>query len=108
VVLAGTPLLWHLRFDFNPNDLQNPNEPAVATYQELKKDPQIGANAIDILTLSLDDANATVRRLERLPTVAQTLTLGNFLPSDQTQKLMEISRAAAALEQLLNPSQVAP
>jgi hypothetical protein len=108
LVLAGTPLLWNLQFDFNPNDLQNPNEPAVATYQELKKDPQIGANAIDILVLSLDAANATARRLERLPTVAQTLTLSNFLPSDQTQKLMEISRAAAALEQPLNPSQVAP
>jgi hopanoid biosynthesis associated RND transporter like protein HpnN len=108
VVLAGTPLLFHLQFDFNPNDLQNPNEPAVATYQELKKDPQIGANAIDILTLSLDAANATARQLERLPTVAQTLTLSNFLPSDQTQKLVEIIGAAAALEQPLNPSQVAP
>jgi hopanoid biosynthesis associated RND transporter like protein HpnN len=108
VVLAGTPLLWQLRFDFNPNDLQNPNEPAVATYQELKKASQIGANAIDILTLSLDAADATARRLDLLPTVAQTLTLSNFVPSDQNQKLAETAKGAAALEQSLNPSQVAP
>jgi uncharacterized protein len=108
VVLAGTPLLLHVPFDFNPNDLQNPNEPAVATYRELKKDPQVGANAIDILAPSLDAANATARRLEVLPTVARTLTLSNFVPNDQTQELAEIGRAAAALEQPLNPSQAAP
>jgi len=27
VVLAGTPLLFHLNFDFNPVDLQSPNAP---------------------------------------------------------------------------------
>jgi uncharacterized protein len=107
VVLVGTPLLLHLPFDFNPNDLQNPNQPAIATYRELKKDPQIGANAIDILTPSLDAANATARRLEALPTVARTLTMSNFVPSDQDQKLAEIARAAAALERPLNPSHVA-
>jgi uncharacterized protein len=108
VVLTGTPSLLHLRFDFNPNDLQNRNEPAIATYRDLKKDPQVGAKAIDILTPSLDAANATARRLEALPTVARTLTLSNLVPDDQDQKLAEIGKAAAALEGPLDPSHVAP
>jgi len=33
VVLAGAPLLWHLSFDFNPVDLQNPDSPSVVTYR---------------------------------------------------------------------------
>jgi uncharacterized protein len=108
VVLIGTPALLHLPFDFNPNDLQNPNEPAVATYRELKEDPQVGAKAIDIVTPSLDAANATARRLGALATVARTLTLSNFVPGDQSQKLAEIGRAAALLEKPLNPSHLAP
>jgi uncharacterized protein len=108
VVLTGTPLLLHLPFDFNPNDLQNPNQPAVATYRELEKDPQVGAKAIDIVGPSLDAANATARRLEALPTVARTLTLSNFVPSDQSQKLAEIGKTAAALERPLNPAHVVP
>jgi hopanoid biosynthesis associated RND transporter like protein HpnN len=108
VVLAGTPLLLRVPFDFNPNDLQNPNQAAVATYRELKKDPHVGANAIDVLAPSLDAANATARRLEALPTVAKSLTLNNFVPSDQSQKLAEIGGAATALDRPLNPLQMAP
>ncbi|MBV8753768.1 MAG: MMPL family transporter [Hyphomicrobiales bacterium] len=108
LVLIGTPLLLHVPFDFNPNDLQNPNEPAVATYRELKKDPQVGANAIDILAPSLDAADAMARRVAALPTVGRTLTLSNFVPIDQEQKRAAIAGAAAALDPALNPPQVAP
>ena len=38
-VLAGLPLLYWLRFDFNPMDLRNPHVESVATYLDLKKDP---------------------------------------------------------------------
>ena len=39
VVVAGLPLLLHLRFDFNPLDLRSPNEEAMATYHELSRGP---------------------------------------------------------------------
>ena len=39
VVLAGAPLLWHLPFDFNPIDLQNPNSPSVVTYRRIAGRP---------------------------------------------------------------------
>jgi uncharacterized protein len=108
LVLVGTPLLLHVPFDFHPNDLQNPNEPAVAIYRELKKDPQVGANAIDILTPSLEAANAMAQRLAALPTVARVLTLSNFVPMDQEQKRAQIARAAAALDPALTPPRMAP
>ena len=37
VVACASPLLYWLKFDFNPIDLQNPNSEAIATYLELQK-----------------------------------------------------------------------
>ena len=44
MVLQLLCLLAFLPFDFNPLHLQNPNSEAVATYLELRHDPQTGAN----------------------------------------------------------------
>jgi uncharacterized protein len=44
VALAGLPLLVHLRFEFDPLKLRNPNTESVATYLELSKDPMAPAN----------------------------------------------------------------
>jgi len=38
--LIGAPLLFHVPFDFNPVNLNNPNTPSVATYRELRQDPE--------------------------------------------------------------------
>ena len=39
-VVLGAPLLYWLRFDFNPLHLQSPKAEAVATFLELRKDPR--------------------------------------------------------------------
>src|SRR4029077_16591888 len=44
VVIPGLLLLPLLRFDFNPLDLRNPNQEALATYSELSQDPLMNAN----------------------------------------------------------------
>ena len=59
VVLAGTPLLFHLPFDFNPIDLQNPNSPSVVTYRQLQSDPQTSGNDAEILAPSLERPTPT-------------------------------------------------
>ncbi len=107
-VIAASPLLLSLRFDFNPLHLQNAKAPAVATFLELRRSPQIGANAIEIMTPDLDAANALSRRLASLPQVAQTTTLDTLIPGDQGQKLRLIQKAAAALSPSLHPAQVEP
>ena len=40
VVVAGLPLLYWVRFDFNPMHLRSPKVESVATYLELSKDPE--------------------------------------------------------------------
>jgi hypothetical protein len=105
-VVLASPLLFLLRFDFNPLHLQSPKVESVATFLELRKDPQTGANAIDVLAPDLAAANPIARRLSVLPQVSQTRTLGNLVPGDQDEKLKLIHGAAAAIDASLNPAEV--
>ncbi|KJC56663.1 hopanoid biosynthesis associated RND transporter HpnN [Bradyrhizobium sp. LTSPM299] len=105
VVLAGTPLLFRLPFDFNPINLESPNAPSVVTYRKLQADPETSGNDADVLATSLDEANRVAKRLAALPEVAHTRTLSNFIPDDQDEKIAAIKLAARSLSPALNPAQ---
>src|SRR5258705_7781042 len=87
VVLAGIPLLFHLQFDFNPVDLQNPNSPSVVTYRELQNDPETSGNDAAILAPSLAKAAEATKHLTALTEVSRTLTLNTLIPANQDQKI---------------------
>jgi uncharacterized protein len=108
IVLAGTPLLWHLTFDFNPVDLQNPDAPSVVTYHELQNDPATSGNGAEILAPSLQKADETAKRLATLPEVSQTLTLSSLIPTDQDQKIAALKGASQSLGPALNPPRARP
>jgi uncharacterized protein len=104
VVTAGLPLLYWLRFDFNPINLRSPKTEAVSTYLALKNDPDSGFNDIQVLEPSLEAADQTAAKLRALPEVSRVLTLSSFIPADQPQKLPLIQNAAKVLLPLLNPT----
>jgi uncharacterized protein len=104
LVVAGLPLLALLRFDFNPLNLRNPNEEAVATYRDLNRDPVINTNTIDVLTSGPNDADAVARKLAQLPAVGQTRTIDSFVPADQADKINAIERSAKTLGPALHPA----
>jgi uncharacterized protein len=102
-VLLASPLLLRLPFDFNPLHLQDPKDPAVATFLKLSKLPEAGANAIDIIASNQAVADATARRVAALPQTAQAVTLSNFIPADQPMKLALIRHMADRLGRALSP-----
>ena len=104
VVTAGLPLLYWLRFDFNPMNLRSPKTEAVSTYLALKNDPDSGFNDIQVLAPSLETADQVAAKLRALPEVKRVLTLSSFIPADQQQKLPLIHNAAKVLLPLLNPT----
>jgi hopanoid biosynthesis associated RND transporter like protein HpnN len=108
VVIAGLPLLPFLRFDFNPLDLRNPNEEAMATYSELSQDPLMNANLMEVLAASPDAAAAAAKKLSMLPEVGQARTIDTFVPDGQPGKIAAIQSAADKLEAVLDPSQRPP
>ncbi len=108
IVILGSPLLYYLRFDSNPINLRDPNAESISTFLDLRKDPNTSGSSIELLEPSLDQANATARRLEKLPEVSRTMTLSDFVPQGQQEKLPLIQRAAAAINPALNPPQIKP
>jgi len=108
VVLFFSPLLLFLPFDFNPLHLRSPKVESVATFLELRKDPQTGVNAVEIMAPNLDAANVIAQRLSELPQVSQTITLSNLVPGDQDAKLKLIDEAADAIDPSLNPKETNP
>src|SRR5450631_1441215 len=103
VVVAGLPLLYWLRFDFNPINLRSPTSESIATYLELSKDPEANTDAIQVMSPSLKEATAVKERLEKLPQVARVISVTSFIPDRQSEKLPLIRSAARALSGAFDP-----
>ena len=106
LVVAGLPLLYFMQFDFNPINLRNPKAESIATFLDLRKDPNTGANAINVLTTSEAEAKKIEARLEKLPEVLRVMSIDSFVPEDQPAKLQLIAKAARVVGPALNPNSV--
>ncbi len=106
VALAGLPLLYFLHFDFNPMNLRNPKAESIATFLDLRKDPNTGANAIDVMTRSDEDARKIEEKLSKLPEVLRVQSLTSFVPEDQPAKLKLIGQGARVLGPALSPDSI--
>ncbi|WP_445220918.1 MMPL family transporter [Bradyrhizobium sp. Pa8] len=106
LALAGLPLLYFMKFDFNPMNLRNPHAESIATFLDLRKDPNTGANAINVMTTSEEQARQVEARLEKVPEVLRVMSLDSFVPQDQPPKLKLLAQGAKVLNPALNPDQV--
>jgi hopanoid biosynthesis associated RND transporter like protein HpnN len=106
ITIAGLPLLYFLKFDFNPINLRNPKVESIATFLDLRKDPNTGANAVNIMTPNEAAAKQVEERLAKVPEVARTISLDSFVPEDQPAKLKLIRDGAKILEPALNPDSI--
>jgi hopanoid biosynthesis associated RND transporter like protein HpnN len=108
LALGGLPLLYFMKFDFNPMNLRNPNAESIATFLDLRKDPNTGANAINVLVNSEEQAKQVEAKLEKLPEVLRVMSLDSFVPPDQPPKLKLIADGAKVISPALNPDQIDP
>jgi uncharacterized protein len=108
LAIAGLPLLYFLKFDFNPMNLRNPKAESIATFLDLRKDPNTGANAINVMTRSEEQAKQVEAKLEKVPEVLRVMSLDSFVPEDQQPKLKLIAQGAKVLNPALNPDQIDP
>jgi uncharacterized protein len=107
-VLAGLPLLPHIRFDFDPIHLQEQHSEAVTTYRELAGLPELGINAANVVVPSIDRVAAEAAPLRQIPEVDGTRSALDLIPPEQEIKLSQIRAAAAALHPALHPEATAP
>jgi hopanoid biosynthesis associated RND transporter like protein HpnN len=106
IAVAGLPLLYFLQFDFNPINLRSPRVESIATFLDLRKDPNTGANAINVMTNSEADAKKIEEKLAKVPEVLRTMSLDSFVPEDQPAKLKLIAQGAKVLNPALNPDSI--
>ncbi|RXH01879.1 MMPL family transporter [Bradyrhizobium zhanjiangense] len=106
LALGGLPLLYFMKFDFNPMNLRNPHAESIATFLDLRKDPNTGANAINVMTTSEEQAKQVEAELEKVPEVLRVMSLDSFVPQDQPPKLKLLAQGAKVLNPALNPDQI--
>jgi hypothetical protein len=101
--LAALSAPSRLTFDFNPLNLKDPQSESVRTFRALAADPATSPEVIDVLALSLAEADALAAELTALDQVDRALTLSSFVPEDQEQKLALIDDLAFYLGPILEP-----
>src|SRR5262249_17376231 len=106
IAVAGLPLLYFMKFDFNPMNLRNPKAEAIRAFLDPRKDPNTGANAVNVLTNSDEDAKKIKAKLEKLPEVLRVQSIDDFVPEDQSAKLKLIAAGARVLNPALNPDSI--
>jgi hopanoid biosynthesis associated RND transporter like protein HpnN len=106
LVVAGLPLLYFLRFDFNPINLRSPKVESIATFLDLRKDPNTGANAVNVMAPNEDAARQVEARLAKVPEVLRTMSLDSFVPDEQPAKLKLIKQGAEILNPAINPDSI--
>jgi len=105
---AGLPLLYWLRFDFNPIHLRDPKTESVATYLDLKRDRNLEIDNIQYLAPNFAEAEQKAARIAQIPEVAYVRTLANMVPAQQDEKLALLAKTAAALKGSLDPEDIQP
>jgi uncharacterized protein len=108
LAIVSGALLPFLRFDFNPLHLKGADLESMTTLRDLTTNPDWTPNSISVLAKSQTEAEALARRLGGLPEVSHAITLSSFVPTDQSEKLALIQRAATGLEPVLNVAPVPP
>ncbi|MGR9106382.1 MAG: MMPL family transporter [Gammaproteobacteria bacterium] len=100
VALGSVFLLPRVRFDFNPLNMKNQTSEAVVTFKELLADPTTSPYTISVVTPNLESAKALALKVGALPSVDKAITLEDFIPEQQDEKLAIIDE----MNLLLGPS----
>lgn len=103
LAVAGAAALPLLRFDFNPLNLKDPRTESVSTLFELMDDPLTSPNSVDVLVPDAGAASRLAERLKALPEVDKVITLGDFVPKDQEEKLAILGEVALIVLPSLTP-----
>ena len=106
VAAAGLPLLYFLNSTSTRSICAIPTLKSISTFLDLRKDPNTGANAINVMTNSEADAKKIEAKLEKVPEVLRVISLDSFVPEDQPAKLKLIAQGAKVLNPALNPESI--
>jgi len=100
VGLASLALVPSVRFDHNVVEMRDPSTESVQTFNELLAESHTSPWTIDLMEPDLARAKERARALEELPVVERAVTLADYVPEDQEQKLEILSDLAFFLPEV--------
>lgn len=89
--IASALLLPQFYFDYNPLNLYDPKSESVAAVKELFKDPETTPWTISVLVRGKENAGRLAEKLRALREVKMVVTLLDFVPEKQSEKLSILS-----------------
>jgi hypothetical protein len=87
LAIACLPFLLGVRFEYNPLNLRVPDSESVTAFNDLLETEDLSPWSAIVLAPDRAAADATARALGGLDTVDHTVTLSDYIPSDQPAKL---------------------
>jgi hypothetical protein len=107
--VAASPLLTRARFDENVIAMRDPSTESVQAFNDLLADSgTLSPWFINSVAPDLAQASERATRFGALDTVSQTLTLADYVPDDQDEKLEILYDIAYLLETPLTEPEPAP
>ncbi len=100
-LLSGA-LLTQLVFDSNPINLRDPASESVSTIKELLATQTDSPFALTVLSPDIENASRLAQQLEQLPSVHNTIFLGDLVAKNQVEKLETIEELDLILGNQLN------
>jgi hopanoid biosynthesis associated RND transporter like protein HpnN len=97
--IAAIYFTTQVQTDFNPLNLRDPNTESVIAFKELMKTKDTSPMTLTVLAKSEDEARTMQKQLQSLSTVDKTVSLFDFVPDQQEDKLAIIDEMAMTLGQ---------
>lgn len=101
LLLIAIALLPQVRFDYNLLNMQDPKGKAVQTFRELLASPEHSPWHAIVLTKDYDETRQLKEHLAELPGVSKIVTMLDFVPTEQEEKLSAIEEMALIIGPLI-------
>ncbi|MEQ1622759.1 MAG: MMPL family transporter [Methylococcales bacterium] len=97
LAIVSIVLVFNVKTDFNPINLRDPNTESVIAFKNLLKDPDTSPMTLTVLAENEQQAKALQQKIETLSSVDKTISLFDFIPSSQEDKLAIIEEMSLLL-----------
>ncbi|MDP1771193.1 MAG: MMPL family transporter [Methylobacter sp.] len=97
IAIISVVLIFHVKTDFNPINLRDPNTESVIAFKNLMKDKETTPMTLTVLGKDENSAKALEQKLSTLSSVDKTVSLFDFQPTEQDDKLTLIEEMGLML-----------
>jgi len=97
IAVISIVLTFNVKTDFNPINLRDPNTESVIAFKNLMKDKETTPMTLTVLAKDESSAKTLEQKLSTLASVDKTVSLFDFQPTDQDDKLALIEEMGLML-----------